>query len=189
MNKIVAFSFVLLALAANNAQAWGLGDVLGAAAQKAVVPLLQGDTDAAVNAAAGSVSNSVNTQSAQVLRGAGNNFGAGVIEELNAATQDSFQEKARAIASRKESAASTARAGAPTGGNNNAAIAQGCKVAGNSSSAKPYGTPQVDSFCQLATFDACLAAGGIHDYDAERTKVCSTIAGMGANVSMCGACR
>lgn len=70
----------------------------------------------------------------------------------------------------------------------NKAIALRCKPIGEA--AKPWNDPQVDTFCQLATFDKCLADSGITAYEPERRHACSTLGNLvGGNLSSCSGCR
>lgn len=72
----------------------------------------------------------------------------------------------------------------------NRAIAQRCQA--SSKSFKPWNDPQVDSFCQMAAFDKCLADNGIMAYEGERRQVCSTLRdtlkSTGGSMSACGPC-
>jgi hypothetical protein len=85
--------------------------------------------------------------------------------------------------------------GGGTGANSdearNRAIALRCKPIGES--AKPWNDPQVDTFCQQATFDKCLADSGIMNYEPERKLACSTLGNLlksvGGNLSSCAGCR
>lgn len=95
-----------------------------------------------------------------------------------------------------QSAASSAQnsAGGSGGGGNqaaaNRAIAQRCQA--SSKSFKPWNDPQVDSFCQLAALDKCLADNGIMSYEGERRQVCSTLRdtlkSTGGSIAACGPC-
>lgn len=75
----------------------------------------------------------------------------------------------------------------------NKVAAQACQVIANGSAGTPYGDAQIDSFCQMATFDACIKEKtGLTDYELERKQVCQTLRGFakstGADPTLCGAC-
>lgn len=58
----------------------------------------------------------------------------------------------------------------------------------------PYGNMQLDSFCQLATFDECLKQNaGTSAYEEEKQAACdrlkATAATLGENPNACSACQ
>ncbi|MDQ8038540.1 MAG: hypothetical protein REI12_14040 [Pedobacter sp.] len=103
-----------------------------------------------------------------------------------------FQNAASSIAPSGSGAGSTGTAGAGGGDEaaRNRAIAQRCE--GPAKAYKPWNDPQVDTFCQLAAFDKCLADAGIMAYESERRQVCSVLKGtlqsIGGNISSCAPC-
>lgn len=72
----------------------------------------------------------------------------------------------------------------------NRAIGQRCSA--STQSIKPWNNPQLDTMCQLASFDKCLVDSGITAYEGERQQVCSslldTLKPIGGNLSSCSAC-
>ena len=69
----------------------------------------------------------------------------------------------------------------------NRAIALDCKE--QASSQEPWGNPQLDTFCKLASFDKCLADHGIMEYEQERASACermeSSANALGADSGLC----
>lgn len=86
----------------------------------------------------------------------------------------------------------SAGAASPTVNNEaqNRAIAQRCES--RASGIKPWNDPQLDTQCQLASFNRCLADAGINTYEKERQQACANLRGVlssvGGSISACSAC-
>jgi len=69
----------------------------------------------------------------------------------------------------------------------NRALALQCK--GQASTYTPWGDPQLETLCQQAAFDKCLAVNGITAYEQERVVACqsmqSSAEALGVNTGLC----